>query len=371
MVATLAPSFAPSLSQAHAKLDSIIQHGMISAEQIVADIQSRMVRDSIVKTPAVRVLSEDGKTWKFHAGEMVAPLHDHAFSQVLTDAGLGAKFVNGVTEEAKGARWGSELVAHNLNTIFANRTRQRNLVRQENDVVKGFLSDRYRRLDSRPLLDSFIGAARQIGLVPIDGKATGTKSRIRALFPKVYEPCDGETVAFGLEWGNSDYGDGGHMVNLFMLRIWCKNLAVTESCLRQIHLGRRLDDNIEYSRTTLELDTKANAAALADTVKYAIAPARIDGMIESIRTAKDDVIGKGDVTARLKKLLNKGDAEQVEKIFNGPDVVNVPEGQDAWRLSNACSWFAQTKDFSVAKQLELQDVAGQLLPIKAGRVREV
>lgn len=367
--------YAEAVSEAAAKgrvkLEEIIHNGMKSAEQVVEQIQSRQVQDRIVRTTAIRIQSEDGQRWDMAAGEFAAPLHDHAFGQVVADAGIGMKFIDHVRDEAQGCPWGKELVAHTLNTVLANRTKQRNLVRQEGTHVKGFLSDKYRRLDSRPLLDSFIAAAHKGGLVPVDGKATETKSRVRALLPKVFEPAPGEVVAFGLEWGNSDYGDGGHVVNLFMLRVWCTNLAVAESCLRHIHLGRRLDDNIEYSARTLELDTKANAAALADTVRHAIGPARVAAMLDTIRAAKDDSVGGMDVESRLKKLLNKGDVEKVEAIFNGPDVVNVPAGQNAWRLSNAVSWFAQTKGFSVTKQLELQDVAGKLLPVKAAKPREV
>ncbi len=61
----------------------------------------------------------------------------------------------------------------------------------------------------------------------------------------------------------------------------------------------------------------------------------------------------------------------MQELFDGPDVVNLPPGNTKYRLSNAISWFSQTKDVSVDKKLDLQRLAGELLPKAKLKAREV
>ena len=352
-------------------MEEIIHKGIESAARVIEDIQARVVQDSVNRTAAARIEQADG-TWKLAAGDILAPLHSHAFAQVVNDAGMPKKYADELAQQANGTPWGRELVAHNLNTILSHRDKQRNLIRREGGQVKGFLSDRFRRLDSRPLLDAFIGSAQELGLVPIQGVGTDTKVRVRAVLPQVFEPVASEVMLFGLEWGNSDYGDGGHCVNLWTMRVWCTNLAVTDECLRQIHLGRRLADDIAYSEQTYRLDTQANASALRDTVRHAIGPARINGMLEAIKTANTaEIKGRDGVAKVLGKALGKADAEKAADLFEGNDVVNLPPGNTVWRLSNAVSWLAQGKNLSTDRKLELERVAGELIPHQAVKAREV
>ena len=89
-------------------------------------------------------------------------------------------------------------------------------------------------------------------------------------------------------------------------------------------------------------------------------------------SAAEQEVGAKDVTRILKAHLGKGDAEAVQALFDGPDVQNLPAGKTAYRLSNAVSFFAQTDGLSRTKKLELEEVAGQLLPaFSGGKAREV
>ena len=69
-----------------------------------------------------------------------------------------------------GAPWQRGLAARILNDSFYNggAGRARHLVRSVGGQVRGVLSDKYRRLDSRPLLEAFAYYLRQaLGAVPI------------------------------------------------------------------------------------------------------------------------------------------------------------------------------------------------------------
>lgn len=354
------------------KMEEIIHNGIASATATIEAIANRVLSDKVVRAPGITIVPK-GFGWDLGlSGPGIHhPLHDHAFAQVTENVGVPRKFVNDLEGEVEGDgenadRWGKALVAHNVNTILSHRVKQRNLLRIEGDTVKGFLSDKFRRLDSRPLLESFISRCQEMGLVPIQGVHSDTKCRVRAVMPHVFEPVANEVMIFGVEWGNSDFGDGGHVVNLWTMRVWCTNLAVTDKCLRQIHLGGRLSEDISYSERTYQLDTKANASALKDIVSNAISPKRVNGMLEAIKNASEkDITGKDGIDAILKKFLDKNDILKVKGLYDGPDVVNLPAGNNLWRLSNAVSWLAQDKGMSADRKLELQTVAGNLIPHKA------
>jgi hypothetical protein len=358
--------------QARVKMEDIIHRGVASAETVINRVLETTVSDSIVRTNGVIVKPDPvvADRWRLYDGDSDRPMHHHAFSQVLADTGVRKTFVDDVMAEAKNERWGTDLVAHNVNTILSHR-KSRNLVRAEGGTVKGWLSDKYRRIDSRPLLESFVTACQEMGLQPIQGVGTDTKVRVRAVLPRVFEPVENEVMLFGLEWGNSDFGDGGHVVNLWTMRIWCTNLAITDSCLRQVHLGPRLKEGIAYSQDTYDKDTAANSAALRDVVKDVIGPGRLNNLLDGVKAASENEIQGKDVQAILKKHLGKGDAERIQAAYESPDVVNLPAGNTQWRLSNAISWIANAKDVTPEKKLELETLAGSLIPHTAVKAREV
>lgn len=353
------------------KIEALFDRGRVSAAALIEDVQSKVLKDAVVKAKAVKFgHGEDG--FSLAAGDMQGVLHDHALGQVLSDAGMDRKFANGLLARGE---WGAGLVTTNLNEIMGHSD-GRHLVRtvtRDKPQVMGWLSDKYKRIDSRPLLDAFIGAVQNFGMVPYEGYALDTKVRLRTLLPHVFEPVPNEVMAFGLEWGNSDYGDGGHRVSLFVLRIWCTNLALADQCLRQVHLGRRLDDNILYSQETYRLDTQANVSALKDVVANAVAPDRVNGLLKVVEEAGEtEVKGRDGVMGVLKKHLDKGLAERAAELFDGPDVQNLPPGNTVYRLSNAVSWLAQDKSISTERRLELQDVAGKLMGVQGlSKAREV
>ncbi len=363
------------------KMEEIIHRGHESAKATIEAVRDKVVTDQIVRATAIELRTKAiGWDLALRGPGTVIELHAHAFGQLVENAGVPKKFCNdiGGLVEVDGndppVRWGKELIAHNVNTILGHRGNQRNLIRSENAKAMGFLSDSYRRLDSRPLLDAFIGASQKLGLLPIQGIHSDTKCRVRAVMPHVFEPVDNEVMIFGLEWGNSDYGDAGHVLNLWCMRVWCTNLAVTDKCLRQIHIGKRLADDIVYSDRTYKLDTMASVSALRDAVHDAISPKRVNGTLAAIKAASADEIKSANVVeAILKKhlALSKSDVEKCKTMFDGPDVVNLPPGNNLWRLSNAVSWLAQGQNVAADRKIELQNIAGSLIPKKADKTLAV
>ncbi|MBS4027201.1 MAG: hypothetical protein KGZ58_01080 [Ignavibacteriales bacterium] len=60
--------------------------------------------------------------------------------------------------------------------------------------------------------------------------------------------------------------------------------------------------------------------------------------------------------------MNKAEADSAIEAYNSPDVVNLPPGNSMYRLSNAVSWIAQAAEIAPERALELNKIAGNLIP---------
>jgi hypothetical protein len=293
-------------------------------------------------------------------GDQQNQLHPHALQQAASRVGLPWAYARHLLDDDQ-QPWGQALLAHNLNRLFEEHTgNARFLLRSVGGEVRGFLSDRFRRLDSRPIVDAFALACGQVGALPVEGYMTDTKMAIKALLPRVYEPVQHEVMAFGAVLENSDFGNGALAIRAFCLRLWCTNYAIADVGTREVHLGGRLPEDITFSEETYNLDTRRMASAVGDVVRGQLAPARVEMFLDAIRKANDDKIDPRQVGQALRKTLNKREVEQVVEAFNSPDVEMLPPGNTTWRLSNAVSWVAgQTTD--AERKLDLMKAAGALL----------
>ena len=199
---------------------------------------------------------------------------------------------------------------------------------------------------------------QKFGALPVQGYALDTKVGLKAILPVVFEPVPNEIFSYGLYWENSDFGDGAHTVRGFLNRLWCTNMAITEETMRQIHVGKRLSGDFSYSSRTYQLDTKTAASAIEDIVEHLLDPENVQKVCAGIKAAHEEEVSPLQVKGFLKKHLQKGEAEEVTRVFNSADVVNVPAGQTKWRLSNAVSWVAGQMD-DRHRALDLMKVAGK------------
>jgi hypothetical protein len=182
--------------------------------------------------------------------------------------------------------------------------------------------------------------------------------------PEVYEPIPGEMIAYGLSLENSDFGNGALSVRAYLLRIWCSNLAITQREMRQVHLGRRLDDSVLYSQRTCELDAETTVSALRDVIGAQLNADALRRRMDSVRLAHEQSVDARSARELLRKTLLKAESEAVIEAYNSPDTQNLPAGNTTWRLSNAISSVAgNTGD--PERKLELMKFAGEVLPAAA------
>lgn len=356
---------AESKNQAVSKLESLIERGRSRAASVIDHVMrhqptDRLVRGDALQFRAAENLPEVLITLPDREQEKVdQTLHRNAIYQMAQTTEMPVKFLDSL--QAVAEPWGRELLAHNLQTVFNRRFhKKRYLLRSLQQELRGFLSDSYRRIDSRPVVEAFATAVQEKGALPYEGYVTDTKIAIQAIMPEVYEPVPGEVVAYGLSLENSDFGNGALSVRAYLLRIWCSNLAITQEEMRQVHLGKRLDESMIYSERTYELDAQATVSALKDVIQRQLNAEQLQQHMELIRRANDRPVDASQARDLLRKALQKHEADSVVEAYNSADTVNMPAGNSMWRLSNAISWVAgKTED--AERKLEISKVAGQIL----------
>jgi len=349
---------------ARTKLEGLIQKGRTRARHVIDMVNTDVPSDYIVLGSSMNFERDDGHVllgFKDQQGEdLLVGLHRNALQQACNRVELPKSWVD---KKLVGEPWERDLLIHNLNESF-HHLGKRNLVRVVDFEARGILSNKFRRMDSRPIIDAFGLACQKYDAVPIEGYYMQTRIALKALLPVVFEPVENEIVAIGIVLQNSDYGHGALSVRLIILRLWCTNYAIGEECLRQVHLGKRLDDNIEFSQQTYELDTKTMVSAIEDIVTSSLHPNSVHRLLNGIVAANEQEVSSAQITNFLKKYLNKDERKEVVDAFNSPDVVNLPPGQTAYRLSNAISWIAGKAE-DESRRLEMQQVAGRLIEVPA------
>lgn len=342
-------------------LDGKIEQGRTRALHVIETVQRDVPTDQIAKASALK-FEPDAPTPAgssgivLHAGGVPLTPSAFALGQVAERAGVPVKYLRELNE---GGGWKTELAAHALNEHLAH-SGDRVLLRSVRGQLRGFLSDKFRRLDARPLIEALASEAQAVGAIPIDGVATDTRVALKLIDSRIDEPVPGEFVVYGLQWSTSDYGNGTHAVSSFALRVVCLNGATGENLLKQIHLGGRLADNIEFSNRTLQLDTRASVSALRDVVRGTLTQGGRERVSSAIRAANAKGYSGPQLKTVLAKQFNKDTVKSIVDAYESPDIINLPAGDTAWRASNAISWIARnTKDDEV--RLDLERAAGALV----------
>jgi hypothetical protein len=347
----------PDAARYRAILQRQIDEGARRAADVITTIERDQPRDQIVRARAAGFdVAPTGIRVRI-ADDWYQPT-DFALGQIAGRAGVPLPYLRELAAP-QSAPWQHQLASEILGQHHGNAGDVRVLVRSVRGQLRGWVSDKYRRLDSRPLVDALASEARSVGAVPIDGVATETRVAIKVILPRILEPIPGEFLVYGGEWSNSDFGNGTHSFRTFALRVVCLNGMTRENLLKQVHLGARLSEEIEFSDRTHRLDTAASVSALRDVVRGALGPAGRDRMIEHIRAAHDRAMSKAQLSTAT-RTLPKQVQKSVVDAFESPDVINLPEGNTAWRASNAISWVARhTEDAEL--RLDLERAAGAMV----------
>lgn len=368
--ATLTRSRKESLADVlQARLDQEIARGREQSKHALIRIEreGRLLEDFIAPLGGSSTVNFDanGTTAmivKGAEGDRRFHMHPHAAFQAGEKLGVPGTFVRDL---AAGPDWKKELAARILNDHVVNATRQRVLVRTVGDEVRGVLSDQYRRLSSPLLTASFIKAVTSLGGSIINAHADDTRFWIEVLRREIIPietPKNGTVhLAFGARFSHSDFGDGALDIRFFFKQVICLNGAVTESSMRQIHLGSRLPDDIQMSERTYELDTETQASAIQDITRKLF---NRDELIRRGQQIQGASATEVDLAAEVKRLprigLTQGESKSVEQVLlkNDPND-GIRGAATLWKLSQAVA--AVARDAEGRRRREIEEVAGALM----------
>lgn len=358
------------------QLEETIHKSQASALSVIEKVQNETPYDRIAHSTSLEFDVNDAKKIvvglrnRDAKGYFQAPMHKHALNHIAERAGIPGTYVNRLLEK----EYGPQLLVDNLASILEKEDDKKLLLRAVNGEVRGVLSDSFRIMDSGPIIESFAAACQEVGAVPVEGVAGDLRWALKAVLPRVFMPStkagSEELIAFGVQLSNSDFGCGALSLRAYMLRIVCTNYATLEEVLRQMHLGKRLSDDLEFSRETYAADTTTQVLAVRDMVRNVLAPAKINELVGHIGQSLEERVDTKSLWAELPKLgLLKKEAEEIKAVYNDGDVEILPAGNTRARLSNAISWVAKSAP-TAEKRLELEQMAGEVLFKKEKKVKQ-
>jgi len=157
---------------ARSRMEEKIATGKASAIALYESVHSAVPVDAIVRGRALQFKSGElpgdaPVTVTVGAGPMT--VHKHALEQMADKAGVPARYLGDLVTAKETWKW--DLASNILDEHFHGETavrgedlsQNRHLIRAVGGQVRACLSDKFRRLDSRPLLEAFSGACQDLG----------------------------------------------------------------------------------------------------------------------------------------------------------------------------------------------------------------
>ena len=361
-----------------------VNKGAEEQMRILEEVTKVLIIDRLEYPIAMSFVSE-GEAVRIHynrdrAGKPSSVLiHNHALGQLASATDLIPRlYVRKL--RANNEDWSSDLLVHNLNEVYGNKefkdrsgNPKKFLHRTVDGVLRGFMTQSYNPfLVTPPLIRAFIEACAEYNAGPIEAHTSDIKVTLKCMLPYVFEPVDGEFVAFGSSFANSDFGAGSLKICLTCNRISSRTISVLSDGYKRVHLGRVLKDAdfvMDSETAKAELDT--HQKAIANAVREQLKPENVKKLIRAIQLAHEEKIEWYKLKGTLQRLLLKDEVNLVETLLNtgADDLIDLPKpGQDddgnpqatAWWASNVVAWMAR-KEEDLDRKQEMQSLAGSLL----------
>lgn len=365
-------------------LGKTISVGEERQRTVIQHALKRVIVDKLAAPTQIHMNVDNDKLMLLYDNSPSEPvvISNHALNQICGVTGIPKAYVNKLLTECVGMPliFRMSLLQHIFNTHFhvgayVDRKGKpaKFLHRLMNGELFGFLSRSYnRKLGTVAMMKPFLERCAAHGAKPTEALHGHLKTSLKCVQPIVYEPVDGEFVAFGATYTNSDFGAGGMTVSDSILRISTGTTSVIQDKLRRIHLGALITESeIELSEDTLEKESAAHIGAVKDTVNDIFSNKRIETSLELIRFAFEHKIQWERLKARAKDVLNKEELEKLntllgmtkEGIVDLPPVTLNSSGDpevNAWWASAALGCISASIT-DVEKKVSIQELAGELL----------
>lgn len=278
------------------------------------------------------------------------------------------------------------LLANNVNHAFnreavraqKDQKAETRMVRTLDGNVRGFLSTKYRRLDSHDLLNETLPILIDNGFQVESSELTERRMYVKATTPKLTaEVKKGDPVQFGLVISNSDVGSGTLRIEPLIYRLVCLNGAIMSSAIRKYHVGRDngADDIAEMlTDKTRMLSDAAFYSTVRDLLTNSLKPEFFEREVNKIREATERKITNFDleqvVEMSMEHLRVTGEGTK-KNILAALASGNEGAGLTQWGLANSFTRAAQAEDLTYDDATELERAGGQIIELQAGAWRRI
>lgn len=288
-------------------------------------------------------------------------MHDNAVMQVGEKLDIPSGYLRRIV---RGADWEKSLSTHVMNETMRNR-KGRYLVRTVNDQVRGFLSDRYRIIDSSEVFITFLILAAQRDFKLVDCHNGEVVQYVEIVRPEIIEletNLNGTIpVVFGARLRSSDFGAGALELQTYVMNVTCLNGLVGESIRRMVHIGAKLPEGINISDDSVKKETAARVSIMKDAVSYVFDDHNIEKVSRKIRKAAAEEV---DLMEEVKKLPKLGVMlSEVDKttgiLLKGSEDDGVTGSPTIFKLVSALT--AVARDSNAERRRELEVIAGNII----------
>jgi hypothetical protein len=346
------------LSNIEVALDKLTREGKIM-QDFIAPVGSRVRGEN--QSP-VMTFAGNGKVIMNVKSKGDFAIHDNALSQLSAKLGVPLGYVKGLNT----SDWGRHLLSDIFNTHSYHTERERVLIRAVGYEARAVLSDHYRRIDSGDIIRTFLESVQVEGGVVADAFMSDTRLWVETIMPEpIVIPTErnGDVyIAFGARLSTSDYGDGALDMRSFMMQGVCLNGAVSNSVLRAVHLGQRLDENILYSESTYRKDTDLQCSKVKDITNHLFNPRFIRDKAMKIQEAASIEVDIRKSLSDLNKSLaiTKGEADEVLTIISNNKLEDGVQGENTL-LKLAQGLAAMARDKDQTRKREIEELSGKIM----------
>ena len=237
-------------------------------------------------------------------------------------------------------------------------------------IVRGFLSGKYRRLDSYELVEHVFPTFTRHGLEVVSSEITENRMYIKALSPRLKtEIVKGDTVQYGIVISNSDVGSGSLRIEPLIYRLVCANGMISNTAMKKYHVGRSQSENdfIELlSQDTRNLNDKAFWRTVEDLVESSLQRDRFEKEADRLRVAAGQKIVSLDPEAVVElsmKMTGIGGEDKKKSIIAALATGNEGAGYTKWGLINAYTRAAQGDELDYENATEMERAGGKILEL--------
>lgn len=365
-------------------LANIVAVGVERQKSVIQSALKRVIIDKLVEPKQFSVHADVNRLYAYYPSVGVARfiIDNHAVNQICQTTAIPKLYVNKLMSDLVGMPEVTRMAITNYlfnyhlhEGVYVDRKNQpaKFLHRIMNGELCAFLSRSYnRKLGTVAMMRPFLEECAKHGAQPTEALHSKLKTSLKCVSPTVYEPVDGEFVAFGATYTNSDFGSGGLMVSGVILRITSGTTSVLDSNLRKIHLGALIkESDIELSESTIDHETKAHQGAIRDMVNATFSEENVKKTLDIVKFAAERKLPWDKLVSKAKDVLSKEDFDKLHtmlldtknEIIDLPpitlDSIGDPEA-NAWWAAAALGRLADGIQ-DVERKLEIQELAGGLL----------